>query len=218
MQMNKSTPINQLPTNSNSNQGNFVNDQQRQMITQAQAAIQTSVLPQNTQISNDIINNEDDPTIEEVLNHFNTQQPQQQHPSPNQNNDINLLHQMQMQMQQQQQQPSLMQMQSQPSYYNPQMQMLMDDTASLHNMETQQNQQSSSSTFNVYLGHFTTDIKLVFLVFVLYIVVSFIPINRIIPAFVATYINIEKLPHHEVLIKALMIASAFMLLKKYCMD
>ena len=95
--MNKSTPLSQLP--STPSQGNFVNDQQRQMITQAQQAIQTSTFPQNTQISSDIVN-DDDPTIQEVLNQFNL--PPSQPEIPN----INYLKQQLIteQMQQQQQQ------------------------------------------------------------------------------------------------------------------
>jgi hypothetical protein len=74
--MNKSTPISQLPSAMQA-QNTFVNDQQKQMIQNAQQAIQNINLPQNTQIQQDIVN-DDDATIQEVLNHINSSQHQQQ--------------------------------------------------------------------------------------------------------------------------------------------
>jgi hypothetical protein len=192
--MNKSTPINQLPAN-NGQQGNFINDQQRQMITQAQQAIQTSTFPQNTQISADLAN-DDDPTIQEVLNQFN---PQQQNP------DINFLHQQQVMAQAQAQQQQIQQQQL---------------FAQLQAAQAQQQQQFSPQEIvppnlnNVimdgYLNHITGDIKLAAVIFTIYIIVNFIPIESII----SRYFPIDKIPYHQIILRASLAASLFMLVKK----
>lgn len=205
--MNKSTPLSQLPTNP-SGQGNFVNDQQRQMITQAQQAIQNSTFPQNTQISPDLAN-DDDPTIQEVLNQFSAP-PQQD----SQNSNINYLHQQQMQQQMQQQlqqqmqqQQLLAQLQSQPRTERFQQQI---DSI----LPQLQSQPPSASLSNVvvgsYLSNFTDDIKLVTLVFVIVIVVHFVPIEGII----GRYFAIDKIPYHQVLLRAVLAALIFMFLRK----
>jgi hypothetical protein len=189
--MNKSTPINQLPTNSG-NQGNFINDQQRQMITQAQQAIQTSTFPQNTQISADLAN-DDDPTIQEVLNQFNPQQQQQL--QQQQNTDINFLHQQQMMAQQQQQQQQQL-------------------FAQLQAAQTVNQDTIPSNLNNViiggYLNNITSDIKLAALIFTLFIIVNFIPIE----SFISRYFAIDKIPYHQIILRALLAASLFMLVKK----
>jgi hypothetical protein len=196
--MNKSTPLSQLP--STPSQGNFVNDQQRQMITQAQQAIQTSTFPQNTQISADIIN-DDDPTIQEVLNQFNSPSPQ---PSLPENPNINYLQQQQVMAQMQQQQQ-----QQQQLYAQMQQQQQIDSI-----LPQLQSQMVSPTLNNViikgYLTNLTDDIKLVALVFIIYIVVNFIPIESII----SRYFSIDKIPYHQIILRALLAALLFMFLKK----
>ena len=68
--MNKSTPLSQLPSQNSG--GSFINDQQKQMFSQAQAAIQSSTFPQNTSLENNVTNTDEDPMVQELLNHFNT--------------------------------------------------------------------------------------------------------------------------------------------------
>jgi hypothetical protein len=182
--MNKSTPLNQLPANTEL-QGNFINEQQKHMITQAQAAIGNATFPQNTQISSDIMN-DDDPAIQEVLNQFQQSQPQHQTPSQA-TQQMDYLQQQQLfaQLQQQQQQQQLS---SVPSVPPP----------------------SSSSILNTYMSNITDDIKLVVLVFVIYIIVQFIPIEKLI----GRYLAIDKIPYHHILLRAILAAVFFMFLKK----
>lgn len=81
----KSTPLNQLPYTgapgappsmpggppTGPGGGGFVNEPHRNIITQAQAAAQNFIMPQNTQVQvqPDV---DDDPTVTEALNQFNT--------------------------------------------------------------------------------------------------------------------------------------------------
>jgi len=65
--MNKSTPISQLPLN---NQGNFVNEQQQRIVTEAQNAVANMNLPQNSQHDTEVSTDED-AAIQEVLNQIN---------------------------------------------------------------------------------------------------------------------------------------------------
>lgn len=69
--MNKSTPLTQLPTSqSQQQQPQFVNDQHRQLITQAHTAAQNFTMPVNTQLGGDY-SREEDATIQETLMHLN---------------------------------------------------------------------------------------------------------------------------------------------------
>lgn len=61
--MSKSTPINQIPQQ-------FVNEPQRQMITQAQQAAQHFTMPQSSQLAPDVIP-ENDNSIQDMLNELN---------------------------------------------------------------------------------------------------------------------------------------------------
>lgn len=79
--MNKSTPLNQLPNHPASPA--FMTDQQRQIVSQAQQAAQNFTLPQNTQASSDIINvDDDDATVQEVLQQLNQKIPISAPPPP----------------------------------------------------------------------------------------------------------------------------------------
>lgn len=197
--MNKSTPISQLP-NLNS-QGSFINDQQRQMITQAQAAIQSSTLPQNTQLSSDIVN-DDDPTIQEVLSQFNGGKaevpitPNLNYVQQNHLQQQQMLAQMQAQQQAQQNYIETMN----PMQINPmQMNQIIPSGGSI-----------STEVLSSYMLQITDDLKLVALVFVIYIIVNFIPLE----GFISRYIAIEKIPYNGIIIKAFFAAIIFMFLKK----
>lgn len=73
--MQKSTPISQLPNMSLPVQPQvFVNDQQRNIVTQAQQASQTFQMPQNTQSTQQDILNEDSTTIQDALDSLMPQQ------------------------------------------------------------------------------------------------------------------------------------------------
>jgi hypothetical protein len=208
MNVNRSTPINNLPQNS------FVNDQQRQIVMQAQQAITNMQLPQNTQLTqpNFEAPNEDDATIQEVLNQIqsstqNTGEPQ----NP------------QLQLQQQHQMPSIPALPPQPpqyvhsqqdisanqalqylGQYPPQPQQYVDGGL-LSNRVPDQNSMLSSITA---VAH---DVKLATFVFVLFIIVQFVPVEK----FLTRYIAIDKIPYYQIIVKALIAFVAVILFKKF---
>ena len=197
--MSKSTPINQLPTQSIP-QTAFVNDQQRQMITQAQQAIGNSTMPQNTQISSEMLN-EDDAVIQDMLNNLNTQQ-----------------------------EPSYVQQHQ--TLQGQQMPQSQDDLlryAAMNNLNINQLmgngygptpyqavlQQPSVALGNVPIAkQFTTmitsEMKLVGFVFLAVVLVHFIPFHKI----VSKYIALDKIPYHDVLIRASLAAMIVIIMKK----
>ena len=198
--MNKSTPISQLPSQAAA-QNTFVSEQQKQMITQAQNAVQNMTLPQNTQ-STDILN-DDDATIQEVLNQVGSISspplmeamsmpipPQQQQMPP-------MMNQMQMQQQMQQQ----MQGGIDPMLFN-----------SMMSSQMQQPQPSMGMGRNIeqFVSAFADDIKLASLVFIVYVAVNFAPIDKVI----GRYIALDKIPYHDVLLKALVATVVVVFVKK----
>ena len=196
--MNKSTPISQLP-NLNP-QGNFINDQQRQMITQAQAAISQSTMPQNTQLSSDIIN-DDDPTIQEVLNQFNGA-------GSSQKQEIAQNFVQQNHLQQQQLLAQLQAQQAQQNYIENMTQQM--GALPPSNQIIPSSSAISSEVLSGYMLNITDDLKAVALVFAIYVVVNFVPIESMI----TRYIALDKIPYHNIIIKALFAAILFMFLKK----
>jgi hypothetical protein len=66
----KSTPISQLPMATDGPSAMFVNDQQRHLVQQAQQAQQVFAQPQSSQISSDVVN-EDEAMLQEVFNSLN---------------------------------------------------------------------------------------------------------------------------------------------------
>lgn len=69
--MNKSTPLNQLPNSPQSSSSpQFVNDQHRHIVNQAQNAVQNFTLPTNTQLGEEYSRDEDT-TIQETLMQLN---------------------------------------------------------------------------------------------------------------------------------------------------
>lgn len=197
--MNKSTPISQLP-----NTQNFVNDQQRSMVTQAQQAIQSSTFPQNTQLSPDITN-DDDPTIQEVLNQFNNNDQAQLLAQAQAQAQAQLLAQAQAQAQMQ------MQAQAQAQDQANQLYSQMQAQAQVQNNIIPQIIPPSSTILGGYITNFTNDIKLVIAIFVLYIVIEFLPIESVL----GKYIAIDKIPYHKILLRAVLFAGLFILLKKF---
>lgn len=205
--MNKSTPLSQLP-NAMQQQTSFVSDQQKQMITNAQQAINNISMPQNTQIPNDIIN-DDDATIQEVLNHINLSQSQQQPQLPQQ--------------QQVQQQMPIHKQMDMNQYMSQQMQQPYDIDAALSNQMAMQNlmqqmpQQPQSamavhtgSSIEMFFHMFGDDLKLAILILTMIILVHFIPIGSIL----GRYIAIDKIPYHDILLKALLASILVVLTKK----
>lgn len=187
--MNKSTPISQLPsqaTNSNS-QNAFVNDQQRQMITQAQNAISNSTLPQNTQISNDVIQ-EDDIAIQDMLNNLTSQHepmPQQSYGAP------------------QTAQEELMRLAAMNNLNMHQLNTLMNGYGPPPMAAGHAPAGSSPSGYaQQFSSLFTKDLKLAAVVFFAVLLIQFLPISSI----VGRYVAIEKIPYHDVLLRAMLAA------------
>lgn len=196
--MNKSTPLSQLPING-TNPNTFVNEQQKQMITNAQQAIQNSNLPQNTQIHQEMMN-DDDATIQEVLNHINSNQQtqqtqyQQQHiPQPSMDGQSNIY---QQQQQQQQIDPYVLQNMMNMNQIPPQ---------SSHNTLI-----GSHSNIDMFFHIFADDIKLAILILSLFILVNFIPIGTTL----GKYIAIDKIPYNDIILKGLLCAILFLFTKK----
>lgn len=193
--MNKSTPLSQLP-NALQQQTAFVNDQQKQMVTSAQAAVQNIPIPQNTQIPPEIIN-DDDATIQEVLNQINSQkgnpppQPQEMLPP----------------------QPQLMPPLNMPDPMVPQGYnggMMPFPTASSAMFQPVAPSAASSGNVELFLHFFADDLKLAALVFAIFLAVQFIPVG----SFLGRYIAIDRIPYHDILIKGLIAAVAVILAKK----
>lgn len=202
--MNKSTPIAQLPTMNQ--QGSFINDQQRQMITNAQAAIQQSTMPQNTQLSSDIIN-DDDPAIQEVLSQFNggPSSKQEQMQMQNMGGMVQQNHMQQQQM--------LAQLQAQQNYMENMAQMNQVIPPQMMAQMPQIVPGSSAISTEVlknYMVDISDDLTLTGLVLGLFVVVHFIPIENII----TRYISLDKIPYHSIIIKAIFAAILFFFIKK----
>lgn len=186
--MNKSVPINQIPVNSFPQQG-----------------------------GGEIIPEDDEATIQEVLNEINGKQVPQ-----------NLQQQQQMQMQQQMQQeyPSYQQLQisqqqqqqaqvpAQQMQYVPhpatqQMQQMQPPQMDYMMMQQLQNSATPSS-FEIFLQFFAEDIKLASIIFLVVIIILFVPIGQVLNK----YIAIDKIPYHDVLLKAVLISITVVLIKK----
>lgn len=196
--MSKSTPINQLPSQMGT-QNTFVNDQQRQMITQAQQAIGNSQMPQNTTLPNDILN-EDDSVIQDMLNNLSANQQQQQDLQQQEEflrmaalNHMNINQVMQQPQQQYMPPPS-------QQYFMPPMTPAITQTQQL-NMQQK------------FMSLMTSEFKLAGLVFAVVIIVQFVPFHR----YLSKYIAIEKIPYHDIILRGILAALAVIVAKKMIM-
>lgn len=181
--MNKSTPLSQLPGAAPQMiQQPFLNEQHKQMVNNAQAAIQNVSLPQNTQISADIAN-DDDATIQEVLNQINSSGSSIPQSAPTQEYIPNIQQQYQQPLQQQLQYPTLLEQPIKPI---------------------------TNNSIDVLLNVFADDIKIAILVMVAFVVVNFIPITSIL----GRYVAIEKIPYHDILLKAMLAATIVLIIKR----
>jgi hypothetical protein len=201
--MNKSTPISQL-SGGNTPANMFITEQQKNMVANQQAAVGTMSLPQNTH-GNDMLA-EDESTIQEVLNSINASQTMQ--PPSNQL-------------------PPQQQPQYQPATQNtiPQSQATMDqiDALMMQNMNMMHsnnfgmpsvpiaNFQNSSSSVEMFVSLFADDIKLAVMVGVVFIAVNFVPIT----SFLGKYVNIEKIPYHDIILKSVLAAVVVVAIKKF---
>jgi hypothetical protein len=203
--MSKSTPITQLPIASGQN--NFINEQQRQIVMHAQNAINAMPMPQNTQNSVDVIN-DDDATIQEVLNQIHstggmeqTENSYKQQPMPPQVMTQQVSPQMMLQPVTQSSQPTFEQF-SQMQYTNqyPQQPMPIIDPL--------QNQVEGSMLG--FIGAIAEDVKFAAFIFILFIIVHFIPVDK----FLMRYFALDKIPYYDIILKALVAFVAVILFRK----
>ena len=210
--MSKSTPISQLPNVPNFQQQQAPMDQQRA------AAVQSFVLPQNTQSSSDIP--EDDQTVQDVLNQLSGGTPQQAQVSP----------QMQLPPQQMQQQaplpPPMTPMDMSQTTYMPSPMLMpqqgimqpgmFSDTPSNHMFQSMTAPMELSQAYDepknswIDMATLNYDIKNVILVTFIYVVISILPVQR----FVYQYIAIDKIPYSHIAIKAVLAGLLFFVLAR----
>lgn len=192
--MNKSTPINQLP-NQLPNQNTFVNDQQRQMITQAQQAINNSTMPQNTQLPSDMLT-EDDSVIQDMLNNLNTSEQQQQIPSMSQQEEIMRLAAM-----------NNLNINNLPQaqFNNP----VFGMQPQYNMQQPQQPVQNHSNYVQQLTQLFSNDFKLIAIVIAVVLIVQFVPFHT----YIGKYIAIDKIPYNDIILRAIIAGGLVIVLK-----
>ena len=211
--MNRSTPISTLQANANP--ATFVNDQQRQIVMQAQQAISNMTLPQNTQMNQNLDIADDDATIQEVLNQIQAgssasqatniaqQAPQQQYEMPQQQQIQNV------------QVPNIS-YSSQPPQPTFAPNMVGNGANFIGQMPPQPSPYLDPESHNGILGSVgavAQDVKLAAFVFILFIIVQFIPIEK----FLLRYFAFDKIPYYQVILKALLAFVAVIVFKKFIM-
>lgn len=218
--MNKSTPLNQLPAMNGQN--TFINDQQRQMVMQAQNAVNALPMPQNTQMSSEL-SNDDDATIQEVLNQIHggnvsgssegmdapTHAMQPQHkPMPV----------MPPQLMNPQITPNMM---AQPIVQSPpqpafdpyaHMQFAGQYPSQPQNIIDPLQNQTDGSVMS-FIGSVAEDVKFAAFVFILFIIVHFIPIDK----FLMKYFALDKIPYYDIILKATVAFIAVIIFRKLVM-
>jgi hypothetical protein len=196
--MNKSTPINQLPSQLAAGQNTFINDQQRQMITNAQHAITTSQMPQNTQLAPEIMT-DDDAAIQDMLNNLNNQP--ELPPQLNQQVPVHT-------------QEELIQRLAAANNLN--VNKLMNGYGPQAYMPSQQQQQQYMASTQpqpfstkMFMNILKSEVKLIGLVFVAVILVHFVPFHT----YVGRYLAIYKIPYNEIILRAI-VASLIVVIGK----
>lgn len=182
--MKSSTPLSQLPNNNQP----FVSDQQRQYITKAQNAISNSPMPQNTQLSNDIIN-DDDAVVQDILNQINTPSNEESFQQNDQLQQQQLAMQQQMMHQQAMQQQMMQQQAMQQVVVQPQ-----PKTFEIKNL----------------FSYFKNDLTLAGIVFCVFIIIYLTPVDKII----SRYIKLDNIPYHDVIIRAIIATLLIIIIKK----
>lgn len=223
--MNKSTPLNQLP--SVGGQNVFVNEQQRQMVMQAQSAVNAIPIPQNTQIAVDG-GNEDDATIQEVLNQIHgggsggqvgadepmmmmNQMMNMDAPAPQTKQPMMTPQIMAPQITPQMFPAPMVQAPPQPQLdpytqtqymgqFPPQPQPIVDPL-----------QNHGDGSVLGFLTAIAEDVKFASFIFILFIIVHFIPLDK----FLMKYFALDKIPYYDVILKAVMAFVAVIVFKKF---
>lgn len=219
--MTKSTPLTQLP--SMHTQQGFVNEQQRQMVLQAQQAVNAIPPPQNTQIQLDGIN-EDDITIQEVLNQLhannnsnsneenimNSMMGNNETPTPQSNQPMMTPQIMAPQITSQMMPNPMVQAPPQPQYDRYQQMQFMGALPPQPQPIVDPLLNDSDGSFTTFVGNIAEDVKFAAFIFVLFIVVHFIPIDK----FLMKYFALDKIPYYDIILKALLAFVVVILCRK----
>lgn len=236
--------MNQLPNPSSavaavsgnmSTGGGFISEQQRQIVSQAQQAAQNFAMPQNTQPSTDVMNTDDDATVQEVLNQLNQasaimqqQSTGMQPPPPPANpSPVSAMHLsngmssgMEMMQSGQGDVPSY-----HPSMFEPSpASMAMKAGVGMMpaysfgagaaggNMLAAANGANGSGMLGSYGAMlYDPDLKLLCLAAAAYIIVTMIPVER----FVYQYVSLYKIPYSDLLVKAFLCGVIVYLFSKF---
>ncbi len=141
---------------------------------------------------------EDDATIQDMLNNL-SQETQPQQPTAQQ----------QLQFFQQQQQLASQYQQPQSQQYMPQQDELLR-LAALNNLINQQPPASSTFQLAKLQNLFAGELKLAGLIFAVVLIVHFIPFHQ----YIGKYFAIEKIPYHDILLRAMFAAFLVIIVKK----
>ena len=237
--MNKSTPLNQLPhpssavgtatmpmppvvSSSGGHNQVFVNDQQRQMVAQAQHAAQNFQMPQNTQMSADVLNTtDDDATVQEVLNqlnqsaatnngmpmmNLNAQQPPTYVPT---------VEPMMGEQPQQPFHPSLYETSPANMAFKAGMAMLPGTAYANGNNGVGMGMAMGNGTVSPFGSYAAlvqdADLKTFALVIIAYVIVTLLPVEQ----YVYQYISLYKIPYSDLLVKAVLCGAIVYVLSKF---
>lgn len=184
-------------------QQHFVNDQQRNIVTNAQQASQSFTLPQNTQQSNDIMN-EDTATIQDALEALNNDSSAKGQP-------VNTNYQIQPSQQEIDDYIACMQSaQPPPIAYNPDISTIM--------MNTHQQIPNSigevdmkSKLINDILS-WNDELKVALFGTAIFVLVYAFPIEK----YIYKYISLDKIPNSNMVIKAIIMFVSILIISKLC--
>lgn len=218
--MNKSTPLNQLPVMNGQN--TFINDQQRQMVMQAQNAVNALPMPQNTQMSADLPN-DDDATIQEVLNQIHGggtgggSHSMEGMDTPSMSAPSASIPVMPPQLMNQQISPAMMpqpivQSPPQPTF-DPYTQMYSGQYPAQPQPIVDPLQHSTDGSVLGFVGSIAEDVKFAAFIFTLFIAVHFIPVDK----FLMRYFALDKIPYYDVILKATVAFVAVIIFRKLIM-
>ena len=188
--MAKSTPLRQIQDSRNGN--SYINEQQMQMVTQAQQAAQAFQQPQD---SSQLIDGAvDENAINELLQNITSETFAQAGDEPQMQSSIP------------QMQSSIPQMPTYfPSPFN-QPHNYIDDVAEMPATNTKAGASGFMSMFSA--GALNNDLKLAAICVTVFIIASHIPLEKL----VYRYVSLDKIPYSQIVIKAILAGILFIIL------
>lgn len=176
-------------------QQQFVNDQQRQIVTQAQQASQSFALPQNTQQSNDILN-EDTATIQDALEALNENNNSDNKYPPSQQEIDEYM----MSMQQQQHPPA----------YDPDITTLMMQNPHHPPAQTMTNEVDMKTKLINDIFSWNDELKVALFGTAIFVFVHAFPIEK----YIYKYVSLDKIPNSNMIIKAVIMFVGILVVAK----